>query len=53
MTNLIEWISDWIDFPPQFEFISYLAAAVILLILIIVTLDFFVSISFAIFGKRR
>lgn len=53
MTNLIEWISEWIKFPPQFEFISYLAAAVILLILIIVTLDFFVSISFAIFGKRR
>lgn len=53
MTNLVEWVSNWIDFPPQFQFILYLAAAVILLILIIVTLDFFASISFAIFKRRQ
>ncbi len=53
MTNLIDWIGNWIGFPPQFEFILYLAAAVILLILLIVTLDFFVSISFAFFKRRQ
>lgn len=52
MTNLVDWISNWIGFPPQFEFILYLAAAVILLILLVVTLDFFACISFAIFKKR-
>lgn len=52
MPNLIEWIENFIDFPPQFEFILYLAAAVILLILLVVTLDYFASISFAIFKRR-
>ncbi len=52
MPNLIEWVRNFIDFPPQFEFILYLAAAVILLILLVVTLDFFASISFAIFKRR-
>jgi len=52
MTNLIEWINQFIGFPPQFEFILYLVAATILLILLVITLDFFASISFAIFKKR-
>lgn len=52
MPNLIEWIKNFIDFPPQFEFILYLAAAVILLILLVVTLDYFASISFAIFKRK-
>ncbi len=52
MTNLVEWVNQWLGVPPQFEFILYLAAAVLLLILLIVTLDLFLSISFAIFKRR-
>lgn len=52
MTDLIEWVNQFISFPPEFQFVQYLLVATILLILLIVTLDFFASIFFAIFKRR-
>lgn len=50
--NIIEFIQQYISFPKQFEFILYLAAAVLMIVLFILTVDFFVSIFLAIFKRR-
>lgn len=51
-TDIIEYISRYINFPPEFQFILYLAAASILLVFIVVILDLFASIFLSFFGHR-
>lgn len=50
--NLIEWIQGFINFPDKYEFLLYLAGTAVLLLLLIITIDFFCSIFFAIFKRR-
>lgn len=53
MSSIVEWISELISFPPQYEFLLYLAAVSVLLICFIITIDFFCSLFMAIFSKHR
>ncbi len=53
MTNIVDWVNQFLQIPSQYEFILYLAAASVLLILFIVTLDFFCSLFMAIFSRRK
>ena len=49
---IIEFIQQYINFPPQYEFILYLLSAVVLVVLLVVTLDFFISLFMAIFKRK-
>lgn len=53
MISIVDWISEFIAFPTKYEFLLYVAAVSVLLILFIVTLDFFASLFFAIFSRKR
>ena len=53
MTNIVEWLNQFLNVPPQYEFILYLAAVSVLLILFIVTLDLFSMLVMAIFKPRK
>lgn len=49
---MIDFISDFLEFPPQFDFILYLLAAALFLALFLITVDFFASLFFGIFRRR-
>ena len=49
---IIQFIQEYISFPKQYEFLLYLGAMVILTILLIITLDFFISLFMAIFKRK-
>ncbi len=53
MSNIVDWIQQFIEVPGEYEFLLYVAAVSVLLILFIVTLDFFASLFFAIFSRKR
>lgn len=53
MTSIVNWILTFIDIPPQFQFLLYVAAVSVLLILFIVTLDLFSMLILAIFKPKR
>lgn len=53
MANLVDWINQFLNVPPQYEFILYLAAVSVILILFIVTLDLFSMALLAIFKPRK
>ena len=53
ITSLIEFINGVVDYPPQFEFLLYLGATALLLLLIVLSVDFFAGIFFAIFQRKR
>lgn len=52
ITSIIDFITGLIDYPPQYEFLLYLGATALLLIVFILAIDFFCSIFFAIFKRR-
>ena len=52
ITSIVDFIKGLIDYPAEYEFLLYLGATALLLILFILAIDFFSSIFFAIFKRR-
>ncbi len=53
ITDIVQWVTQFIDFPYEFQFILYILVSAILLVLLIIAIDFFGSLFLAIFNRRR
>ena len=53
VSSIVEFINGLIDYPSEYEFLLYLGATALMLIIFVLAIDFFASIFFAIFSRKR